>query len=337
VGAAIIQFRDGGLWLPQAGLWLDPHVTQTGPERVFVSHAHADHARPHREVIVTAPTSRLMAARLGGRRTLHILPFGEAREFGTGSSCCRLTLLPAGHILGSAMALVEVGGRRLLYTGDFKLRPGHSAEPCDPSPASGCDVLIMETTFGRPQYRFPPAETVLEDIARFCAETIRTNQVPVLLAYSLGKSQELLCGLARAGFQFVLHETVWQMARVYQQCGVVLPPFERLEGADPKGKVVLCPPQAAQSRRVLALGRVRRAIVTGWALDASCRYRYQTEAAFPLSDHADYPDLVGMVERIRPRKVLTLHGFAADFARAVRQLGFEAQALSEDEQLELPL
>ncbi len=332
-----IQFREGGLWLPQAGLWLDPHTTQTGPERVFVSHAHADHARPHREVIVSRPTAQLMHARLGGQRKEHILAYQDPHEFGASRGRHRLTLLPAGHILGSAMALVEMGGYRVLYTGDFKLRAGHSAEPCEPEMATGCDVLIMETTFGRPQYRFPPAETVLQDIARFCTETLERKEIPLLLAYSLGKSQELLCGLARAKLPFVLHESVWEMTRVYERCGVVFPPLERLEKTRPAGKVVLCPPQAAQSRRLQGLSKVRPAIITGWALDASCRYRYRADAAFPLSDHADFPDLVGMVERLRPKKVLTLHGFAADFARTVRQLGIEAQALSEDEQLELSL
>ena len=148
VAALDFQFIRGGVLLPQLGLWLDPQERQIGRERVFVSHAHSDHTGRHREVILTEPTARLMQARLGGRRIEHRLRFGERREFAHDDLPFHLTLLPAGHILGSAMAFVEVGGKSLLYTGDFKLKPGLTAEPCAPCRA---DILIMETTFGRPK------------------------------------------------------------------------------------------------------------------------------------------------------------------------------------------
>src|SRR5215475_420353 len=153
-----IEFRAGDLHIPALGLWLDPHEPQLGPEKVFVSHAHSDHVAAHREVILSAPTAKLMQARVSGKRHEHILNFGETRPFGNGTKSFQITLLPAGHIFGSAMALFEFEGETLLYTGDFKLRRGLSAEPCEPRRA---DILIMETTYGRPQYVFPPTEAVL--------------------------------------------------------------------------------------------------------------------------------------------------------------------------------
>jgi Cft2 family RNA processing exonuclease len=337
VTALTIQYREGGLFLPELALWLDPHRPQTGLAEVVVSHAHADHIGAHREVILSEPTAHLMRARVGGQRVEHILPFRQPRRFGLGRQPFHVTLLPAGHILGSAMAFVEAGGQSLLYTGDFKLSHNLCAEPCDVGPARGCEMLIMETTFGRPEYRFPPAGTVMEEIVRFCREGLDQNVIPVLLAYSMGKSQELLCGLGGAGLRIVLHEAIAKITRIYEQCGVRFPPYERFDQATARGKVLLCPPQAAQSARVQGLGPIRTAVVTGWALESSCRFRYGTDAAFALSDHADFADLVEMVKRIGPKKVLTLHGFAADFAQAIRKLGYEAQALSEDEQLQLDL
>ena len=117
--------------------------------------------------------------------------FGEPLEFGP----LRLTAIPAGHCFGSAMLLAESGDSSLLYTGDFKLRTGLSAEPCEPRPA---DILIMETTYGRPHYQFPPTEGVIQGVIRFCREALDNEETPVLLGYSLGKSQELLTGLAAA-------------------------------------------------------------------------------------------------------------------------------------------
>lgn len=328
------QFHRGGVHLPKLGLWLDPHEAKTGPERVFISHAHSDHLAAHREVILSAPTARLMRSRLGGERRETVLAYGEARAFADGGCPYRLTLLPAGHIFGSAMAFIEAENSSLLYTGDFKLRRGFSAEACQPRPA---EHLVMETTFGRPEYQFPPAEAVLQAVIRFCREALDNEETPVLLGYSLGKSQELLCGLADAGLPLLLHSSAHRMTQIYEEFGQHFPKYEVCDAPPAPGHVLICPPGAAATARLRHQGRVRTAVLTGWSVHPSLRYRYGTDAAFPLSDHADFPDLVAFVKQVAPRRVYTLHGFAADFAQTLRDLGFDARALSEPEQMGLAL
>lgn len=329
-----IRFHRGGVYLPKLGLWLDPHQPQTGADKVFISHAHSDHVGVHREVILSAPTAKLMRARVSGQWVEHQLAFGKTIRFEHGPVSYSVTLLPAGHIFGSAMAFIETEGTSLLYTGDFKLRRSLSAEPCKPRPA---DILIMETTYGRRAYRFPPTAEVLKGVIRFCREALDNDETPVLLGYSLGKSQELLCGLAEAGLPIVLHSQIYKLTEIYKEFGQSFPPYEKLEGESARGKVLLCPPSASNAALLRKLGAVRTAVLTGWAVDAQCRFRYQTHAAFPLSDHADFPDLIELVKIVKPKKVYTLHGFAADFAQTLRELGHDAQALSEEEQLSLPL
>jgi DNA ligase-1 len=329
-----IEFRAGDLHIPELGLWLDPHEPQVGPEKVFVSHAHSDHVAAHREVILSAATAKLMQARVPGKRLEQILNFAETRCIEIGAKSYQITLRPAGHIFGSAMALIEFEGESLLYTGDFKLRRGMSAEPCEPRRA---DILIMETTYGRPQYVFPPTEDVLKGIMRFCREALDNDETPVLLGYSLGKSQEILCGLADAGLPLMLHGSVYKLTQIYEQFGQCFPKYDRYEAGAARGKVLLCPPNVINSAMLRNLGKTRTAILTGWAVDPNSRFRYQCDAAFPLSDHADFPDLVEMVKQVQPKKVYTLHGFAANFAQTLRNLGYNAQALSEDEQLALAI
>jgi DNA ligase-1 len=329
-----IEFRAGDLHIPELGLWLDPHEPQLAPEKVFVSHAHSDHVAAHREVILNAPTAKLMQARVPGKRHEHILNFGETRTFEAGEESFQITLLPAGHIFGSAMALIESGGESLLYTGDFKLRSGLSAEPCEPRRA---DILIMETTYGRSQYVFPPTQDVLQGIDRFCREALDNDETPVLFGYSLGKSQEILCGLADAGLPLMLHGSVYKLTQIYEQFGQCFPKYERYQAGTARGKVLLCPPNVINSAMLRNLGKTRTAILTGWAVDPNCRFRYQCDAAFPLSDHADFPDLINMVKQVQPKKIYTLHGFAADFAQTLRKLGYDAQSLSQDEQLALAI
>ena len=284
-----VEFR-AGVHLPQIAWWLDAHFPQ---RRCFVSHAHADHLARHGEILCSAGTSRLMRARMPGERTEHVLPFGQTEPLTPDS---HVTLHPAGHIFGSAQSLIvhERHGA-LLYTGDFKLRPGRSAERCVTPRA---DVLIMETTFGRPQYVFPPTEDVLRDIAGFCHDCLDDGETPVLFGYSLGKSQELLCGLAAAGLPAMLHPQTLRLTRIYEELGVTFPTYRGFDAQELAGHVVICPPQSGSSAFLRQIPRRRTAVITGWAMDPGAIYRYQCDAAFPLSDHADYPDLLRFVDAV---------------------------------------
>lgn len=328
------RYDCGGIHLPQLDLWLDPRQRRTGAERTFVSHAHSDHIARHREVILTAPTARLMTTRLGGGREAHVLPFGAPVVFESHGRRWQITLLPAGHILGSAMALIEADGESLLYTGDFKLQSERATERCEPRHA---DTLIMETTFGQPHYRFPSEAGVLSDIVQFCRQSIQEQKIPVLYCYSLGKSQQLLQGLGDMGFPVLLHSETARLTRIYEEFGRSFPAYGIAEAHIPPGHVLICPSGCNLIGRLRQENRLRTAVITGWAMDSSCRFRMGTDAAFPLSDHADFPGLLEFVDRVAPSRVGTLHGFAADFAWRLRERGYDAWALSEPEQLTLRL
>jgi len=324
----MIEVRyERGVYLPKQDLWLDPWDAKPF---AFVSHAHSDHIAPHEEIILSERTSRLLQHRMPGHRTEHVLPFGEK---GTVDGL-DLMLLPAGHIFGSAQCFLFAGDETLLYTGDFKLRPGKSAERAQWRHA---DTLIMETTFGLPRYRFPPTEQVIDEIVAFCRETIEAAQVPVLLSYSLGKAQEILCSLDGAGLTPMLHGSVYRMTRIYEQFGQSFCNYVRYNANEVAGKVLICPPSANRSQMLEKIPHRRVAMISGWAVDPNAIYRYGVDAAFPLSDHADYDDLIRYVGLVRPRRVFTLHGFAAEFASDLRMRGVEAWALSEENQMELDL
>ena len=327
MSALITVLHQRGLHLPGHDLWLDPQRAQA---LAFVSHAHGDHIARHREVLMTAATAQFMRARLSGKRREHIAAFGEPREFAGG----RATLLPAGHILGSAQIFFETDAGSLLYTGDFKLAPGLTAEPCGWRRA---DTLIMETTFGLPRYRMPPRAEVAARIVTFCRETLDEGAVPVLLGYSLGKAQEIVRIVLDAGLTPMLHESVWEMTAIHRGLCADFPDGSmRFRTSSAKGHVVVFPPNAA-SAPLEKIGPRRTAILTGWALDPGAKYRSRCDEAFPLSDHADYDELLRYVELVQPKRVLTVHGFAAEFAADLRRRGIEAWALAEDNQLELKL
>ncbi|RFC43499.1 MAG: DNA ligase-1 [Verrucomicrobia bacterium] len=322
-----VRFKEG-VELPAHGLWLDPHRARP---LAFVSHAHSDHLARHSEVLLTPATARLMRARMGGKRVEHLLPYGVPAAFGE----ARATLLSAGHICGSAQLFLESDAGTLLYTGDFKFRGSRSVDPCQWRRA---ETLVMETTFGLPKYHFPPTEEVVQAVIEFCRENLARGIVPVLYAYSLGKAQEIVWALLEQGLVPMLAPPAYRMTEI---CAEMQPRFPKgylqLELSKAAGHVLVVPPGRKTKQLLASVQPQRTAVLTGWALNPYARFRYGTDAAFALSDHADYPDLLRYVELVQPKRVLTLHGYAAIFATDLRARGVEAWALSEENQLELGL
>jgi len=136
----------------------------------------------------------------------------------------------------------------------------------------------------------------------------------------------------------MLHEAVWKMTALHRDLNANFPRgSKRFRASAAKGHVIVFPPNAAKSADLEKIGARRTAILTGWAIDSSAKYRSRCDEAFPLSDHADYDELLCYVELVQPKRVLTVHGFAAEFAADLRRRGIEAWALAQENQLELKL
>ena len=159
----------------------------------------------------------------------------------------------------------------------------------------------------------------------------------MLLGYSLGKAQEVLSALEGTGFPLMLHGSIWQMTQLYEGLGVVFPNYSRFEPEEVEGHVLICPPATASSAMLENITKKRVAMITGWGIDERSVHRYQCDAVFPLSDHADYGELMEMVGLVHPKRVFTLHGYAEEFARDLRRRGIDAWSLTGGNQLEFGL
>ena len=330
-----LYVENGEAQIPELGLWLDPHRPR---EFAFVSHAHADHFAPHQKILCSAATRTLVEKRFSAAGDDFISPdWGEVHEL----EGFRIEMLPAGHISGSAMLYCEriADGASLLHTGDFKTRPALGAER---NISRHADTLIMETTFGIPKFRLPPSDEVLDQMTKYAREAIEEEAVPVFMAYSLGKAQEILLSLhVRAPeLRFQVHSSVDKMNRAVAALGYDLPECEIFDPKEnsPAGKVLVMPPSAGRSRAVRSMRRnVRLAMVSGWGMDVGAKFRYQCDEVFPLSDHAGYDDLIAFVDEVKPSLVYTIHGYRDEFARDLRSRGVEAWPLQGETQLELSL
>lgn len=311
---------DRGVSLPDHAIWFDPEVARA---LAVVTHAHTDHSRRHRETYLTAETLTLTAA---SRRpkSARVIGYDDDQRIAGGT----LRLIPAGHMLGSAQVFFEAAAGTLLYTGDLKLRGPREVR------LPKADVLVMESTYGRPHFTFPAHGEVVEEIARWCRQVLDEGVTPVLLCHAVGKAQEMMLALAPYGIRFALEARCLPGTMAYQELGVTMPDYiELVPGEDYSGRVVVAPP--AGKAVIRRLHRYRCALVSGWAQDRHFRALFGADVAFPLSDHCDFQELCDVVELVAPEQVYTVHGFTDDLARHLRKRGVRASALRGVEQLAL--
>jgi len=290
----------------------------------FVSHAHSDHLARHELILCTPETAALAEHRLRGKGrkpSFKEMPYFQPISWGG----LQLTTYPAGHILGSAMlhATDEETGQSLLFTGDFKL--GTSATSREAVPVYA-DALVMECTFGTPKHRLPPREETIRTFLHEIRNTFQQQRTPVVYAYTLGKSQELTKILTDAGIPVRQQKDIYKVSQVYQSCGVDLGDVvewkERIAGND---RVLMVPPRVGffeTETEPITFA------VTGWAIEKGAEYRFGVDFAFPISDHADYDDLIRMVELVAPKIVYCTHG-PDSFVDRLHDLGFNAKPLDK--------
>ena len=308
---------DRGIKLTAIDLAVDVRRRQP---RGFMSHAHMDHMGRHELAYCTPATARLYWHRLG-KRPVHEMPFRETLAWND----FELTALPAGHCWGSAMLLADDGEQRLLYTGDFKLGPSATAETAEPPCA---DILIMETTFGKPSYRLPDREQVIEQLVSAVENALAVGKTPVIHAYVLGKSQEVTRILTQQGIPVVQHPLAYEVSQIYEAGGCDLGDVQCYEGDVPAGSALVVPPRRQRAAGISIPGETTTIAVSGWANSPCARYRMGVDVAIPLSDHADYDDLFETVEMVQPKVVFCTHG-PKSFVDDLRKAGHNAHWLDE--------
>lgn len=311
----------------------DIHLDPSSPKRLaIVSHAHGDHIERHDHFVATPATVAIVRSRLGAALRATALPFRTPLEL----EGHEIELVPAGHVLGSAMVMMRREGISLLYTGDFRLRPSWTTETAEVPEA---DAVIMESTYGSPDWRFPSREELGARLLALVSDILGSGNVPVLLAYSLGKAQEVCSWLSRHGVRVVVHPAVAKINEIYLKHGVDVGPHEvwtrqqrmfATATTDLRGAALVVPPHL--DAEIARIPRRETVSLTGWSLRGG--WKRSGDHSLPLSDHADFDELVELVERARPRVVYVTHG-SARFARELRQRGFAAEFLKQKPQMRL--
>jgi putative mRNA 3-end processing factor len=318
-----LQVTPKGLYCPEGDFFIDP----SGPvARAVVTHAHADHARPgSRRYLCARAGETLLRTRLGPGAQIDAVAYGEAVKLGA----VTLSLHPAGHILGSAQVRVEQEGQVTVVSGDYKTAPDPTCAPLEPL---ACHTFIGESTFGLPIFRWPPYETVIEEIHAWWRSNRDAEITSVLFVYALGKAQRILAGLDPAIGPILTHGAVEKITACYREAGVALPPTRHVDAAnDPgtlAGALVLAPPSARHPAWLRRFGRWSTAFASGWMRIRGHRRRRAVDRGFVISDHGDWDGLVATMQRTGAERIGLTHGYAAEMTRWLQEQGHRAEVIT---------
>jgi len=321
---ALLCPKPEGLYCAPGDFFVDP-VRPVA--RAVITHGHADHARAgHGTVIATPETLAIMGERYGRDFA------GSTQPLAYGQSATRdgveVTLVPAGHVLGSAQAVVRWKGLTMVVSGDYKRRRDPTCPPFEPIP---CDVFITEATFGLPVFRHPDDK---EEIARLLRSVAQFPERSHMVgAYALGKAQRVIRLLREAGWDRTIHVhgALERLNRLYGDHGIDLGPLEPATSSAKKdfaGAIVVAPPSALADRWSRRFPDPVSAFASGW-MQVRARARQRgVELPLVISDHADWDELTATVDELRPGELWITHGREEALARWAVLHGIKARALA---------
>lgn len=318
----LIELTDRGMYCAAGDFYIDPWRPVP---RAVLTHAHSDHARPgHGRAIVAVDGERVFRSRLGEKAPLEAVAYGEAVTI----DGVRVSLHPAGHILGSAQVRVEFRGEVWVASGDYKTVPDPT---CAAFESVRCHHFITEATFGLPVYRWPSQREVFDDVNAWWRANREAGRTSVVLAYALGKAQRVLAGVDASIGPIATHGAVERLVQDYRDSGVEMPRTELVaEGGgrlEFSGALVVATPSVLGTPWLGRFGEVSTAFMSGWMLIRGARRRQSFDRGFPISDHADWDELLAAIAATGAETIWVTHGSSDVLVRWLREQGKDARTL----------
>lgn len=322
----ILTATDRGFYCEAGGFYIDPWKPV---DAAIITHAHSDHARWGSKKYLAADTNRhILPIRLGEDAEIDFQPLRAPLDI----HGVKVTFFPAGHILGSAQVKIEIGGRSVVVSGDYKRQPDATCLPFEPV---RCDTFVTESTFGLPIYRWPESQTVFDGINEWWRSNQVAGKTSMLLAYSLGKAQRLMSGIDRSIGPVYTHGAVEKLNAGYRAAGVDLPETTFVGDLDAKATdwsqgIVISPPAAAGSTWARRFGKVSVAMASGWMQIRGTRRRRSMDRGFILSDHVDWNDLMRTIAETEASDIWVTHGYSSIVARHLREQGLNSREIQTE-------
>lgn len=322
---ALLEHTDRGLYCPAGDFYIDPWRPV---DKAIITHAHSDHARPgNAHYLATREAENVLRTRLGEAVSLETIAYGEAREI----NGVKVSLHPAGHVLGSAQVRIEYRGEVWVVSGDYKLDPDPTCAPFEPV---RCHTFVSESTFGLPIYRWRGHRELFDQVDGWWRGNIAAGRASIVFAYAFGKAQRILKGVDATIGPIFVHGAVESLNRAYRATGVTLPETGMVSEVERKfdysTSLIVAPPSAQSTPWIKRFGEYSDAFASGWMAIRGARRQRNVDQGLVISDHADWPGLLNAIGASGASRVLVTHGQVPTMVRYLREKGLEADALETD-------
>lgn len=319
----LVKLTDAGLYCEQGDFYIDPW-RPVG--HAIITHAHSDHARPGNTKYLAARSGeRLLKSRLEPDSSIQTVEYGETLDI----NGVRVSLHPAGHVLGSSQIRLEKDGEVWVVSGDYKTEDESTCAPFELVP---CHTFITESTFGLPIFRWKTQATVFDEINRWWKANQEAGKASLLFGYALGKAQRILSGVDADIGPIYTHGAVEKITQAYRESGISLADTTYVgslpRGTKFSGSLIIAPPSAQATPWTRVFGTVSTAFASGWMRIRGTRRRKSVDRGFILSDHADWVELNKVIKETRAERVIVTHGYSGEMVRWLKEIGVNASAFS---------
>lgn len=329
----MLQFTSKGIYCVPGNFYIDPWQPV---DLAVITHGHADHARwGMKKYLCHHYTVPILKSRIGDDIVVQSIGYNDVITVNE----VKISLHPAGHIIGSAQVRLEYEGKVTVVSGDYKIQNDGLSTPFE---LVKCHEFVTESTFGLPIYNWTPVPQQNQQLQQWVLNNQSNNKTSVLIGYSLGKAQRIMKALDGIAPLHV-HYSIGKLNKAYESAGILLPEYnvvdlrEDVKHLD-KGVVIL-PPSLLDSNVIRKIPNMANAICSGWMQVRGARRWRSADAGFAISDHADWPGLLGVIQATEAEKVYVTHGQTAVFTKYLNEIGIAADEVktefgTEDEEAE---
>lgn len=318
----MLEFRKEGIYCPQGRFYIDPWLPV---DYAIITHAHSDHARiGMKKYLCHKLTAPILKLRLGKDIKVQTLEYAETLIINS----VKVSLFPAGHLIGSAQIRIEYQGKVTVVSGDYKIQDDGLSTPFEPVI---CHEFISESTFGLPIYNWLPVSQINQNLRDWVAHNKRNGINSVIIGYALGKAQRIMKAL-EGYHDLYVHYAISKINTAFINSGIKLPAYKDIDfnnrPKDLKGEIIIVPPSLFGSNMLKNIPNAQTAICSGWMQVRGARRWRSADAGFAISDHADWSGLLTAVKESQAEKVYVTHGFKSVFARYLNEIGTEAEEIT---------
>lgn len=294
-------------------------------KNAVITHAHSDHARWGSENYLAHKDSEpVMRLRLGKDIKLETLKYGKTKNI----NGVKVSLHPAGHIIGSAQVRVEYKGYVSIVSGDYKLEDDNLSTLFE---IVKCNTFITESTFGLPIYKWQDQNEIYNEINSWWSANNERGICSVLLAYSLGKAQRIIFNIDRSIGEIFLHGAVYNVNEALIDHGIKLPKLEKVDKTIDKARfrksLIIAPPSALGTPWLRKMQPYATASASGWMNIRGNRRIRAIDKGFVISDHADWEGLNNTIKETEAEKVFVTHGYKDVMVKWLKENGIDAEPL----------